>query len=69
MEDLRKKYEEGGIAIGIWECSFYFVDSDGNAVLDEKGEVRTFVADDHDYSDMADRVEFDDLYEIFENKE
>ena len=69
MEDLRKKYNEDGIAIGIWDCSFYFVDGDGNAVSDEKGKVRIFTADDHDYSDMADRVEFDELSEVVKKEE
>jgi len=69
MEDLRKKYNEDSIAIGIWDCSFYFVDGDGNAVSDEKGKVRIFTADDHDYSDMADRVEFDELSEVGKKEE
>ena len=51
----------------MWDCRFYFVDGDGNHLLDKNGNVRLFTADDHDFSYMADGVEFDELSEVKES--
>ena len=64
MDEIRKKYEDGKLSFGMWDCRFYFVDGDGNQLLDKNGNVRLFTADDHDFSYMADGVEFDELSEV-----
>tara|TARA_R100001440_G_scaffold1294_1_gene4298 strand:+ start:61 stop:393 length:333 start_codon:yes stop_codon:yes gene_type:complete len=67
MDEIRKKYDDGKLSLGMWDCSFYFVDGDGNQLLDKNGKVRLFTADDHDFSYMADGVEFDELSEAERN--
>lgn len=69
MDEIRKKYEGGKLSLGMWDCRFYFVDGDGNQLLDKNGNVRLFTADDHDFSFMADGVGFDELSEVKENND
>jgi hypothetical protein len=69
MDDIRKKYDDGTLSLGMWDCRFYFVDGDGNQLLDKNGNVRLFTADNHDFSFMADGVEFDELSEVKESND
>lgn len=67
MDEIRKKYDDGKLSLGMWDCRFYFVDGDGNQLLDKNGNIRLFTADNHDFSFMADGVEFDELSEVDRN--
>tara|TARA_R110002051_G_C8531773_1_gene469719 strand:+ start:256 stop:432 length:177 start_codon:yes stop_codon:yes gene_type:complete len=49
--------------IGVWDCTFYLTDDDGNAVLSEDGTVKMFDAPDFDWSYIAESVELKDLEE------
>jgi hypothetical protein len=51
------------VSIGVWDCTFYLADDDGNAVLNEDGTVKMFDAPDLDYSHIAESVELSDLKE------
>jgi len=52
--------------IGIWDCTFYKMDEDGNQLKNPDGTVKLFRADDVDMGYWADGIEEDDLSEIEE---
>ena len=43
--------------IGVWDCTFYLTDDDGNEVLSEDGTIKMFDAPDLDWSHIAQSVE------------
>ena len=51
------------VNIGVWDCTFYLTDDDGNEVLNEDGTIKMFDAPDLDYSHIAESVELSDLKE------
>jgi hypothetical protein len=55
--------------IGVWDCTFYLTDNDGNEVLDENGFVQIYDAPDLDYSYIAEHPEIDDLVKVKEEKD
>jgi hypothetical protein len=54
-------------SIGIWDCTFYKVDGDGNTLNNPDGTVKLFRADDVDMSYWSDGMDEDDLTEIEES--
>jgi hypothetical protein len=50
--------------IGVWDCRFYLIDDDNNAVLNKDGEVQLYDAPELDLSHISDYVEHDDLKEV-----
>ena len=58
MFDPNKSY-----SIGVWDMTFYVVDESGNPLVNDRGLVRIFRADNIDYSYMADGLDVDDLRE------
>jgi len=55
--------------IGVWDCTFYKVDDDGNTLLNEDGTVKQFDAPKMDWSHIAEYVEDNDLAEVKENEQ
>jgi len=55
------------LTVGVWDCTFYLTDDDGNDVLDKDGSVQIYNAPDLDWSHIAEYVEVEDLVEIEEN--
>ena len=53
-------------SIDVWDMTFYVVDDDGNPVVNEKGEVRIFRADNYDYSYCADGLDVENLREAID---
>jgi hypothetical protein len=53
--------------IEVWTVEFYKIDEDGNELLDQDGNIRLFVSDTLDYSDLTTGLEDDDLEEIVGN--
>ena len=51
-------------SIGIWDCTFYKVDGDGNTLNNPDGTVKLFRAEDVDKSYWSDGIDEDDLTEI-----
>jgi len=51
------------VNIGVWDCTFYLTDDDGNEVLNEDGTIKMFDAPNLDWSYIAEYVELDDLAE------
>lgn len=51
-------------SIGVWACSFYMFDEEGNEILNKDGSVKVFDAPDLDWSHIAEYVEPDDLAEV-----
>ncbi len=51
-------------AVGIWNCTFYLVDEDGNQLLNEDGTTKEFYSNKIDMSYWADGIDPDDLVEI-----
>jgi len=60
--------EADGVTIGVWDCTFYLTDDDGNAVLNEDGTIKMFDAPDLDYSHIAESVELNELKERREDE-
>ena len=54
-------------SIGVWACSFYMFDEEGNEILNKDGSVKVFDAPDLDWSHIAEYVELDDLEEVSDN--
>ena len=50
--------------IGIWDCTFYKMDEDGNQLKNPDGTFKPFRADKVDMGHWADWIEEDDLTEI-----
>jgi hypothetical protein len=55
-------------SIGIFECTFYKMDEDGNTLNNPDGTVKLFTADDVDMSYWSDDIDEDDLTEIKEKE-
>lgn len=51
-------------SIGVWDCSFYMYDEEGNEILNEDGSVKIFQAPNLDWSHIAEYVELEDLEEV-----
>ena len=51
------------VNIGVWDCTFYLTDDDGNEVKNEDGTIKMFDAPDLDWSYIAESVELSDLKE------
>ena len=56
-------------SIGIWDCTFYKMDEDGNMLNNPDGTVKLFKADDVDMGYWSDGIDEDDLTEIEENED
>ena len=52
------------LTVGVWDCTFYLTDDDGNDVLDKDGSVQIYNAPDLDWSHIAEYVEEEDLEEV-----
>ena len=50
--------------VGIWDCTFYLVDGDGNKLLDEDGNVKEFYSNKVETGYFAEGIDPDDLVEI-----
>lgn len=50
--------------VGVWDCTFYLTDDDGNEVLDQNGLVQIYDAPDLDYSYIAEYPELNQLKEV-----
>ena len=61
MFDPNKSY-----SIGVWDMVLYVVDEDGEPVVNEKGEVRIFRADNYDYSYTTDGLDVENLREVID---
>jgi hypothetical protein len=53
-----------GLNVGVWDCTFYVRDDDGNEILNDDGTIKMFDAPNLDWSLVAELVEFDDLKEV-----
>ena len=51
------------VSIGVWDCTFYLTDDDGNAVKNEDGTIKMFDAPALDWSHIAESVELNELKE------
>ena len=47
--------------VGVWDCTFYLVDEDGNELLNDDGSVKEFYSNKIDMSYWADGIDPDDL--------
>lgn len=52
------------LTVGVWDCTFYLTDDDGNEILNNDGTIKMFSAPDFDWSYVAESVELKDLKEI-----
>ena len=52
------------LTVGVWDCTFYLTDDDGNEILNNDGTVKMFDVPNMDWSYVAEHIEFDDLKEI-----
>jgi hypothetical protein len=50
--------------IGVWECTFYKSDADGNELKNADGSIKLFDAPKLDMSHFAEYVDDDDLVEV-----
>ncbi len=50
--------------IGVWECTFYKSDADGNELKNADGSIKLFDAPKLDMSHIAEYVDDDDLAEV-----
>ena len=50
--------------VGIWNCTFYAYDADGEPIKNKDGSVKIYEAPKKDFSHMADYVDYEDLVEI-----
>ena len=66
---MSKNYTFQPPRIGIWNCTVYKMDDDGNTLNNPDGTVKLFRADDVDMGYWADGVEEDDLSEIEEQED
>jgi len=53
-------------SVGIWDCTFYLVDEDGNPLFNEDGSVKEFYSNKIDMSYWADGIDPDDLVPLTE---
>ena len=51
------------VNVGVWDCTFYLTDDDGNEILNDGGTVKVFNAPELDWSYIAESVELNDLAE------
>ena len=49
--------------VGIWNCTFYVHDADGEPIKNKDGSVKIYEAPKKDFSHMADYVDYEDLVE------
>jgi hypothetical protein len=52
------------VSVGVWDCTFYLTDDDGNEILNDDGTIKMFNAPDLDWSHVAEFIELDDLEEV-----
>ena len=52
------------LTVGVWDCTFYLTDDDGNEILNNDGTIKMFDVPNMDWSYVAEHIEFDDLKEI-----
>ena len=50
--------------VGVWECTFYVRDDDGNEILNDDGTIKMFNAPNIDWSYITEFVELHDLEEV-----
>ena len=50
--------------VGIWNCTFYVHDADGEPIKNKDGSVKIYEAPKKDFSHMADYVDYEDLVEL-----
>ena len=53
-------------SVGIWDCTFYLVDEDGNKLLDEDGNVKEFYSNKVETGYFAEGIDPDDLVPLTE---
>ena len=63
MKNTMNKLNIDNLTVGVWDCTFYLTDDDGNEILNNDGTIKMFDAPDLDWSHIAESVELDDLAE------
>jgi hypothetical protein len=55
--------------VGLWDCTFYLLDDDGNELMDDEGKVIIFTAPHVDYAGVFDYITVHDLEEMSDMSE